>query len=116
MHAGREILGRTVFAYAVGSQARAPTAGNQKKTMKIMMKSVLPVVCLLAAIPTLPGASIPTRAALQKQDIALLQRVEETANDVLTTSERLDSYNHVPNEYSRECHMYQLEALKEQIN
>jgi len=66
-------------------------------------------------VPEMPGAPL-NRAALQKQDIALLQRVEDTANDVLTTAERIDSYNHVPTEYSRECHMYQLDALKEQIN
>lgn len=42
--------------------------------------------------------------------------MEDTANEVLTTAERIDSYNHVPNEYSRECHMFQLDALQEQIN
>lgn len=84
--------------------------------MNRIIASALPLVCLIAAIPALPAASIATREALQKQNIALLQRVEDTANDVLTTAERLDSYNHVPNEYSRECHMYQLEALKDQIN
>ena len=42
--------------------------------------------------------------------------MEESANEVLATAERIDAYNRVPNEYSRECHLYQLEALKEQIN
>jgi hypothetical protein len=66
-------------------------------------------------IPSMPAGQI-NRDSLQKQDIALLQRVEESANDVLTTAERIDSYNRVPNEYSRECHLYQLDAMKEQIN
>jgi hypothetical protein len=70
---------------------------------------------MLALIPALSAGPI-SREALQKQDIALLQRVEETANDVLSTVERIDSYNRVPNEFSRECHLFQLEALKEQIN
>jgi hypothetical protein len=74
------------------------------------------MLSLLALTPTLPAATQVSRTSLQKQDIILLQRVEETAAGVLTTAERLDSYNRVPNEYSRECHMVQLEALKDQIN
>jgi hypothetical protein len=83
--------------------------------MKSIIASALPLLSLLAALPALPGTQL-SRQALQKQNIVLLQRVEDAANDVLTTAERIESYNHVPNEYSRECHMYQLEALKEQIN
>jgi hypothetical protein len=84
--------------------------------MKRMIACTLPLLSLLALTPALHAATQVSRASLQKQDIVLLQRVEETAADVLTTSERLDSYNRVPNEYSRECHMVQLEALKDQIN
>ena len=83
--------------------------------MKNIIASALPFVSLLVMIPSLPAGQI-SRDNLQKQDIVLLQRVEESANDVLTTAERIDSYNRVPNEYSRENHMFQLDALKEQIN
>ena len=83
--------------------------------MKSIITSVLPLMSLLAMVPALPAGQL-NREALQKQDIVLLQKVEESANDVLTTAERIDSYNRVPNEYSRECHLFQLDALKEQIN
>ena len=83
--------------------------------MKNRIASCLPVVSLLALMPALPAGTV-NRQALQKQDIVLLERVEDTARDAVATTERLDSYNRVPNEYSRECHLYQLEALKEEIN
>ena len=83
--------------------------------MKNRIASCLPVVSLLALMPALPAGTV-SRQALQKQDIVLLERVEDTARDAVATTERLDSYNRVPNEYSRECHLYQLEALKEEIN
>ena len=84
--------------------------------MKIVFATALPLLSLLALVPALPAATPVSRELLQKQDIVLLQRVQDAAGDVLTTAERIESYNHAPNEYSRECHMFQLEALKEQIN
>jgi len=83
--------------------------------MKTIIKSALPFLSLLALVPAIPAGQVD-RVTLQKQDIVLLQRVEESANEVMNTAERIDSYNRVPNEYSRDCHLVQLEALKEQIN
>jgi hypothetical protein len=70
---------------------------------------------MLAFLPALPAAPV-NRAALQRQDMTLLQRLEDNARDVEDTAERLDSYNRVPDEYSRQCHLSQLEALKAEIN
>jgi uncharacterized protein YutE (UPF0331/DUF86 family) len=83
--------------------------------MKSIIASSLPLLSLLVMAPALPAGQL-TRNSLQRQNILLLQRVADTANEVLSTAERIESYNRVPNEYSRECHMYQLDALKEQIN
>lgn len=83
--------------------------------MKKRIKAVLPVLSLLALIPGLPAAPV-NRASLQKQDIALIQRLEDNARDVMDTAERLDSYNRVPDEYSRQCHLSALDSLKAEIN
>jgi hypothetical protein len=83
--------------------------------MKKAFACALPVLSLLFLAPAAPAREV-TRAALQKQDIVLLQRVEDTARDVLATAERLSTFNRVPTEYSRECHVVQLESLKEGIN
>jgi len=72
-------------------------------------------MCLLALVPTLPAASM-NRADLQKQDITLIQRIADYARDAEDSAERIDSYSRVPDEYSRECHMVQLDALKDAIN
>lgn len=83
--------------------------------MKNSIATLVPVLSLFALAPAFPAGTV-NRAALQKQDIALLQRVEETAHDITATTGSLDSYNRTPNEYSRECHLSQLDALKEEIN
>ena len=83
--------------------------------MKNIIVSALPLLFLSAAIPSLPAGQIH-REDLQKQDIVLLQRVEDTAHDVMATTENIESYNRMPNVYSRECHLLQLDALKDQIN
>ncbi len=79
------------------------------------MKSYIPVLAALALLPTLPAAPA-SRISLQKQDFALVQRLQDSARYVAETAERLDSYNRVPDEYSRECHFSQLDALKDEIN
>ena len=83
--------------------------------MKTIIESSLPFLCLFTLLPTLGAATI-SRADLQKQDISLIQRITDYARDAEDSAERIDSYSRVPDEYSRQCHMVQLEALKSAIN
>ena len=50
--------------------------------MKNRIATYLPVVSLLALMPALPAGTV-NRQALQKQDIVLLERVEDTARDFM---------------------------------
>ena len=81
------------------------------------MKPLTPILILaaLTAAPALPAAPA-SRISLQKQNFALIQRLQDSARDIADTAERLDSYNRVPDQYSRECHFTQLDSLKEGIN
>src|SRR5579864_4977349 len=83
--------------------------------MKTIIKSSLPVVCLFALMPSWAATPVD-RVALQKQDIVLIQRIADYARDAEDSAQRIDSYSRVPDEYSRQCHLSQLEALKSAIN
>lgn len=83
--------------------------------MKTIIRSYLPILCLLVLIPSRAATPVD-RLALQKQDIALIQRISDYARDAEDSAERIDSYIRVPDEYSRQCHLSQLDALKSAIN
>ena len=73
------------------------------------------VVLLITLLPALAAAPV-SRAALQKQDIALIERAMDSARDAEDAVERLQAYSRTPDEYSRPCHLLQLDGLKESIN
>src|SRR5262249_18054358 len=104
---------RQANACAFGTQSSIEKH-QEKEIMKRAFACALAVLSLLVLALAAPAGEV-TRAALQRQDIVLLQRVEDTARDVLATAERLSTFNRVPTEYSRECHVVQLESLKEAI-
>ncbi len=79
------------------------------------MKSYAPLLSLLALIPVLAAAP-PARGPVQKQDRALLLGLEDDARGIIDTTDRLESFTRVPDEYSRETQMLQLDTLKVEIN
>ena len=80
--------------------------------MKTLFALTLPLVSLFA--PLQAAAIHP--ASVQKQGVILLERVVDTAQEVLTATERIEALNRTPGEYSRQSHMVQLETLKDAIN
>lgn len=80
--------------------------------MKKIFAFVLPLVCLLAPLQAGQARLEPA----QKQNRLLLERVADSAQEVFAAAERIEGFNHSPNEFSRQSHMLQLENVKEGIN
>jgi hypothetical protein len=72
----------------------------------------LPLVSLLA--PLQAGQIRPD--SVQKRGVALLERVADAAQEVVSASGRVEAHNRTPNAYSRQSHLVQLENLKDAIN
>jgi hypothetical protein len=85
------------------------SAGEEVKTLFIF---ALPLLSLCAPLQ----AATIHQASIQKQDVVLLERVTDIAQEVLTATERIEALNRTPGEYSRRSHMVQLETLKDAIN
>ena len=83
---------------------------------KQIVKFSLPVLFSFALLPALPAAAPAARTALQKQDIALMQRMLDYAHDAQDAADRIGTYSRVPDESSRASHVYQLEVLKDAMN